>query len=76
MQNIKELKGWNESLQSQKNPRPKRTTITNNQPQPVQPVAVVQQQQPVQQQPKARKKAPQELQRAPQQEVKRFRNII
>ena len=54
------------AYRARKNPRPKRTTIINNQPQPVQPV---QQQQPAQQQPKARKKSPQQFQRVPQQVV-------
>ncbi len=48
------------AYRARKNPRPKRTTIINNQPQPVQQV---QQQQSAQQQAKARKKAPQQFQR-------------
>ena len=55
---------------------PKRTTIINNQPQPqVQPIIQVQsvpQVQSAQQQPKARKKAPQQFQRVPQQVVKDY----
>jgi hypothetical protein len=62
------------AYRARKNPKPKRTTIIDNQPpspQP-QPVQAVQKQQPAKQQPKAREKAPQQLQQAPQQVVKDF----
>ncbi len=54
-----------------KNPKPKRTIIINNQPQP-QPVQPIPQVQSVQKQPKARKKAPQQFHRVPQQVVKDY----